>query len=148
MDLNATCEWALRYNVNNNNNNKYLFFHIVCTILTFQCYWKKREYLLKKKDTTRTLINRYFVFQNHLVDGRSMYYAWITAVRFLPPTKEVWGKVMFLQLSVILFTAGFVCVCDWGRGMTRGVYIPTLQSTSGRYASYWNAFLCLQLIVQ
>ena len=27
---------------------------------------------------------------------------------FLPPANEVWGKVMFLHLSVILFTVGFV----------------------------------------
>ena len=32
---------------------------------------------------------------------------------FLPPAKEVWGKVIFLHQFVILFTGG-VCVVAWG----------------------------------
>ena len=38
----------------------------------------------------------------------------------LPPTNKVWGKVMFLHLSVILFTVG------------RG-YTPPMQTPSGRH---------------
>ena len=57
---------------------------------------------------------------------------------------------MFLHLSVILFGGGGLCprmqwagcvwpgcVCDGGIDQG-GV---TLRSTSGQYASYWNAFL-------
>ena len=42
---------------------------------------------------------------------------------------EIWGKVMFSQASVILFTG-------WGMHP-----LEDRRSTSGRYASYWNAFL-------
>ena len=107
----------------------------------------------------------------------------------LPPY-EVWGKLMFLHLCVILFTWGRgsasrglhpgggvshpgggdmhpgkgVCI-QWGGGRHlgtevsfqwggvciqggKGVYIPPIRyygvwSTSGRYVSYWNAFLLL-----
>ena len=51
------------------------------------------------------------------------------------------GKVMFSQLSVILSTGG--CLAD---NQPRGTYTHTPTHTadvycSGRYASYWNAFL-------
>ena len=42
------------------------------------------------------------------------------------------GKVMFLHLSVILFTGGGLC---------QGDPLPPRIVKSGRYASYWNAFL-------
>ena len=73
---------------------------------------------------------------------------------FLPPANEVWGKVMFLHLCVILFKGGFasgkrglrpgsgVCIHRKGGlhpGLPNGYY--EIQSTSGRYASYWNASL-------
>ena len=35
---------------------------------------------------------------------------------FLPPANEVWGKVIFLHLFVILFTGGACVVAPWGRG--------------------------------
>ena len=60
----------------------------------------------------------------------------------LPSLCIVWGKVIFLHLSVILFT---------GEGLphtTPREQTPPLRSacweirsTSGRYASYWNAIL-------
>ena len=104
--------------------------------------------------------------------------------QFLPPANEVWGKDMFLHVSVILFTGRGVSGTP--RAGTRpgqvhppagtppgrcnplrqvhppGRYTPLRQvppfagrsgrytppamhagirSTSGRYASYWNAFL-------
>ena len=34
----------------------------------------------------------------------------------LPPANEVWGKVIFLHLFVILFTGGGMCGCLGGRG--------------------------------
>ena len=37
---------------------------------------------------------------------KSLPYARYKAALFLPPANEVWGKVMFLHLSVILFTRG------------------------------------------
>ena len=79
----------------------------------------------------------------------------------LPPqTKFV--KVMFLQLSVILFRGGGFCIQGgsaskggglhpeglhrWGRmaDPPNGYY--GIRSTNGRYASYWNAFLFLYAI--
>ena len=86
----------------------------------------------------------------------------------LPPTTEVWGKVMFLHLFVILFIGG--PVGRPGRGgqtpldadphlgrlpLGRPPWMQTPwdadpprcrppsqdTSTSGRYASYWNAYL-------
>ena len=70
-----------------------------------------------------------------------------------------WGKVMFLQASVILLTGG---VCSWGGGdllwggaWSWGGLLPGGSAPGGclvetpprdghccgRYASYWNAFL-------
>ena len=57
----------------------------------------------------------------------------------LLPANEVWGKVIFLHLSVILFTGG-------GGLQPGGLCRPPskhhrMRSTSGRYASCWNTFL-------
>ena len=72
----------------------------------------------------------------------------------LKPANEVWGKVMFSEASVILSTAGGVCIggggwsASWGGAMNGGggqTPSPSdtigIRSTSRRYASYWNAFL-------
>ena len=72
----------------------------------------------------------------------------------LPPANEVWGKVIFLHLSVILFTGGGEVpgqvppgqVHPLGRYTPRADAPPSavhaeILSTSGQYASYWNAFL-------
>ena len=40
---------------------------------------------------------------------------------FLPPANEVWGKVMFLHLSVILFTGGGGCILACNRAGSGGV---------------------------
>ena len=80
-------------------------------------------------------------------------------VLLLPPANEVWGKVMFLHLSVILFTGGGSA----SRGSAPGeVYIQGagqtpldadppehygILSTSRWYASYWNAFLFITIII-
>ena len=56
----------------------------------------------------------------------------------LPPANEVWGKVMSLHLCVILYTGG---VCPGGVSLSGG------GVTSGRYASYWNAFLFYLLLL-
>ena len=61
----------------------------------------------------------------------------------LPPANEVWGKVIFLHLSVILLPGEGVP----GQVNPRASTPPPLgqvsphQSTSGWYTSYWNAFL-------
>ena len=78
---------------------------------------------------------------------------------FLLPANEVWGKVIFLHLSVILFTWGeYLGRYPPSGRYTPGRYTPLgrypnplagtppamhagIWSTSGRYASYWNAFL-------
>ena len=78
---------------------------------------------------------------------------------FLPPANEVWGKVMFLHLCVILFTCGGVClqgvsiqgegfynwgggssssggsasrsVCIWGGSVSRGFCIQGGSASRG-----------------
>ena len=73
----------------------------------------------------------------------------------LPPANELWGKVIFLHLSVILFTGGSTWTgtppdryTPLGRYTLPARYTPRagtppagILSTSGLYASYWNAFL-------
>ena len=71
----------------------------------------------------------------------------------LPPTNEVWGEVMFLQLSVCPKGEG-VCLGGYAyKGLhlggrvsaSRGVCIQGVglppQLEKWAYASYWNAFL-------
>ena len=57
----------------------------------------------------------------------------------LPPANEVWGKVIFLHLSVILFTGGGVCISlgrhpvpsdTMGYGQQMGSTHPTGMHTS------------------
>ena len=73
---------------------------------------------------------------------------------FLPPANEIWGKVMFLHLSVILFTWGGVsvpaCITDHMTGgscpggLCLGVSLDRdtpRMVISGQYASYRKAFL-------
>ena len=122
---------------------------------------------------------------------------WFFVFILLPPTNEVWGKVIFLHLSVILFTGVWSASVHAGisppppprtrhpleqtppwdqappeqtpqTGQTPpGTRHPSLEqtppppqsrpprssacweirSTSGRYASYWNAILLLILFL-
>ena len=64
-------------------------------------------------------------------------------VLFITGRNEVVAQVIFLHLIVILFTGGGWCQCPPpGPGTPRTTrYTPQIRSTSGRYASYWNAFL-------
>ena len=64
--------------------------------------------------------------------------------------QQSWGKVMFLQASVILLTGGHAWlrgVCGFFRGGMSGfsggacVGYDEIRSMSGWYACYWNAFL-------
>ena len=55
---------------------------------------------------------------------------------FITARKLSCGKVMFLYLSVILLTWGGV-LCPGGSLSVR----PPRTVKTGRYASYWNAFL-------
>ena len=63
----------------------------------------------------------------------------------LPPANEVWGKVIFLHLFVILFMV--ICLsASWdttppGPGTPRCRACWEIRSTRRRYASYWNAIL-------
>ena len=66
----------------------------------------------------------------------------------LSSANEVWGKVIFLHLSVILFTGGAGTPRDQRHVTPRDQAPPPHRSacweirpTSGRYASYWNAIL-------
>ena len=76
------------------------------------------------------------------------------ALLSLPPANKVWGKVIFLHLSVILFTGEVPGqVSPTGKVHPLGRY-PSPQAgtpqssacweiwaTSRQYASHWNAFL-------
>ena len=75
----------------------------------------------------------------------------------LLPANEVWGKVIFLHLFVIMFTGGWVPgwsgggmpgaggACSWWGGCLVPGGMPGGDPPDGyccgRYASYWNAFL-------
>ena len=48
-----------------------------------------------------------------------MYFCWL----FLPPAKEVWGKLMFLHMSVILFTGGVSVWCYFLSGCL--IHVPS-----------------------
>ena len=79
-------------------------------------------------------------------------------MHLLQPANEVWVKVIFLHLSVILFTGGVPargvpasrgCACSWGDACSRSgclVETPPDGYCCGRYASYWNAFLFFLLV--
>ena len=68
---------------------------------------------------------------NLRIIGVLSYLSWDWRFWWLPPATK------FLHLSVILFTGGGVCHTPPGRHLPRA----GIQSTSGRYASYWNAIL-------
>ena len=66
----------------------------------------------------------------------------ITQFYLLPPANEVWGKVMFLLVCVILFRGvsayGEVCIGGWADPPPSPRYMGCywIRSTSGRYTSY------------
>ena len=64
-----------------------------------------------------------------------------TIVKFLPPANEVWAKVLFSQTSVCPPWRGVLWCHFLLWTATPGQHHPPPESTSGRYASYWNAFL-------
>ena len=100
-------------------------------------------------------------FQKTVADRR--FPRWEGANLLLPPANEVSGKVMFLHVSVILFTgedsilrrvpslAGDAIlsrvVLSLAGGVMKGASMKGdatrgwVPSTSRQYASYWNAFL-------
>ena len=81
---------------------------------------------------------------------------------FITGRNEVVAKVIFLHLSVILFTGGGLPQCMLGYHQKpqappsrppRSRYLPPpreadsiIRSMSDRYASYWNAFLFVHSI--
>ena len=85
----------------------------------------------------------------------STHFPWPTNKRY-----KRWAKVMFLQASVILLTGGGVPQCMLGyphppqADTPRSRHPPPrnrhpppgIRLTSGRYASYWNAYLFLLLL--
>ena len=81
---------------------------------------------------------------------RGRYASYWNAFLFITGRNEVVAKVIFLHLFVILFTGAG----GGGGGIPEGTEADTpleqtppreadsgIRSTSGRYASYWNAFL-------
>ena len=72
----------------------------------------------------------------------------VTILYYRP--QRSWGKVMFLHVSVILFTEGWgggLSLCPGSGGgsqsLSGGVSVMETPCAvmNGRYASYWNAFL-------
>ena len=77
----------------------------------------------------------------------------------LPSANEVWSKVIFLHLCIILLTSGFciprgsafreggglhpreVCIQGGCAEPPPSIGYYGIRSTSGRYAFHWNAFL-------
>ena len=87
-------------------------------------------------------------------------FPWIIKPPVFYRPQRSWGKVMFLQVCVILFTGGVPDqVHPPGPGTPppdqahppRTRYTPPgtreIRSTRGRYASYWNAFLLFVLLL-
>ena len=56
----------------------------------------------------------------------------------LPPAKEVWGKVMFLHLSVILFTGGGGAVCPISCWDTHPLEQTSPRQTLPGHTSPWT----------
>ena len=98
-----------------------------------------------------------------ILSMRGWYASYRNAILFTGRNKVV-AKVIFLHLSVILFTGGGFCLSAcWDAHPPPGADTPSreqtpphpgadtplweadsgIRSTSGRYASYWNAFLFL-----
>ena len=115
-------------------------------VLTQLCVTKFATYPNLKSCTKTSSTNRVATAQE----------TWLLPLpdrEYLPPANEVWGKVMFLHLCVILFIGG-VCIqggsaSRWESASRRLGRRPTpppphygIRSISGRYASYWNAFFC------
>ena len=90
----------------------------------------------------------YFIvrFQRIVIYFSFMYQQGI-GMPLSPPAKEVWGKVIFLHLFVILFTGGVHgpggCLVPGEVHGPGGCLVETPPDgyCCGRYASYWNAFL-------
>ena len=99
------------------------------------------------KNICITRLNVISLFTTHMVTCCKLAECY-GRLNFLPPANEVWGKVIFSETSVILFTGGgrlpTGASASWGRGLPTGRIgqNPHPQNQkSGRYASYWNAFL-------
>ena len=76
------------------------------------------------------LICEYSIFNlsqsklNSVVVDVGKKYLNLQVITFLPPANEVWGKVMFLHLCVILFTGGGgLCLSMHHRSHDRGVSV-------------------------
>ena len=88
---------------------------------------------------------------------KCLYSKWDLLHKFIiTARKQIWGKVMFLHLSVILFMGRGQggCLPHFMQGYTpwhpRQTPTPKhygIRSTSGQYASYWNAYLFIEMVV-
>ena len=97
-----------------------------------------------------TLPQTSFAGGKYCVHVPSVWYEWTgdsseqvsLFLRFHRPQTK-FAKVMFLHLSVILFTGGVLSQHAMGQTPPRKKpgSPPPPRATSGRYASYWNAYL-------
>ena len=63
-----------------------------------------------------------------LLPGKEVFKVHEDYSTLLPPANEVWGKVMFLHLSVILFTGG-----GGSAPLHAGIHSPGRDTTLGRH---------------
>ena len=97
---------------------------VYISIATLHCHWKNSRILrlitwiaqniLGKSEVWAQDILITFPFQSAVL-RENLLYAPLVLSSLLPPTNEFLAKVMFLHLSVILFTEGGVCpiaCCD------------------------------------
>ena len=63
-----------------------------------------------------------------LLPGKEVFKVHEDYSTLLPPANEVWGKVMFLHLSVILFTGG-----GESAPLHAGIHSPGRDTTLGRH---------------
>ena len=122
-----------------------------------QKFWKNVTYeppwfIIKERD--KKLFKSWWTT---VADGRKR-------INLLPPANEVWSKVMFSHVSVILLTGAVYLqegstnggsasktgsesswggVCLQRVGLLAGLGRPSWNHKSGQYASSWNAFFLL-----
>ena len=132
---NCTIRWVTRFLVNNKSlcQKWFLIAHASSDIITCDLFisvrdWTSRFSLIRVRNTADLHINSIPRSINVIIVLNSSC-----------------GKVMFLHLSVILFTGGCLPLGPGGvhpRSPDRHPLPPPRDGhCSGRYASYWNAFL-------
>ena len=141
--------------------------HLKCYLFHFSLliFIRKKKLLISDVTKCKIMVEWFIHIKGPFAPGFNVNVCIFVGITFLPPANEVWGKVIF----VILFTGGGGLVPGgggvWSRGdvpgpggcMLLGGRVPGPGVVPGRdppngyccgrYASYWNAFLCIKSIV-